>query len=293
MHLVATLISAGPDPLIRGLAAAVRRTLSIRAEPLWLAPGEACDLFLDASDPKMVAAEIRAAIGAAPVDVLVQPCDSRRQRLLVADLEATIIEHEMLDELAEILGIGPEIATITRRAMNGEIDFAEALAARVALLAGTEAQVIDQAAGRIRLTAGARILVATIRRAGARTALVTGGFTVFADRVAADLGFDRVVANRLEIVDGRLSGGVSGSVVNAEAKREALLACAAEFGILPGEVIAAGDGTNDLPMLHAAGLGIAFRAKPAVAAAIGTRLEHADLTGLLYAQGFRRSEFVV
>ncbi len=197
----------------------------------------------------------------------------------------------MLDELAVILGVGPQVAEITRRAMNGEIDFVAALEARVALLRGIEPCILDAAATRIRLTPGARTLVATMRRDGAMTALATGGFTVFADRVGAELGFDRIVANRLEVAGGRVTGKVLPPIVTSETKRETLLAIAAQRGIRLAQTIAVGDGANDLPMLTAAGIGIAFRAKPAVAAAARWRLDHADLTGLLYAQGYRKAEF--
>jgi phosphoserine phosphatase len=291
MRLVVTLIAAGPDRRLLPLAAAAGEALAIAAGPLWLAPEEACDLFLDAPDPEAIAKTVRAVIGEAPVDILVQPVAGRRKRLLVADLEATIIENEMLDELGAILGLGPEIAEITRRAMNGEIDFAAALAARVALLTGTKMRVLAEAAARIRLTAGAQSLVATMRRSGAMTALVTGGFTIFADRVAAELGFDRVVANRLEIDGDRLTGRVMPPIVTGETKRQTLLALAAELGIAPGEAVAVGDGANDLPMLRAAGLGVAFRAKRFVTAAARVHLDHADLTGLLYAQGYRKVDF--
>ena len=198
----------------------------------------------------------------------------------------------MLDELGEILGIGPRISEITRRAMNGEIDFAGALAARVALLAGTGIGVLAVAVARIRLTSGAAVLVATMRGNGAATALVTGGFTIFADPVAGQLGFDRVAANRLEIAEDRLTGRVLPPIVTGESKRKILLGLAAELGIAPGAAIAVGDGANDLPMLDAAGLGVAFRAKPLVAAAARQRLDHADLTGLLYAQGYLKADFV-
>jgi phosphoserine phosphatase len=231
-------------------------------------------------------------IGGAPIDVLVQSVAGRRKRLLIADFESTIIENEMLDELAEPLGLRPRIAEITRRAMNGEIDFTPALEARVALLKGVDARLLEQAAERIRVTPGARALVATMRRAGAATALVSGGFAVFAEPVAAALGFDRVVANHLERVGGRIAGTVRPPIVTRDSKRETLSALAAEFGVSPAETIAVGDGANDLPMLAAAGIGVAFRAQPSVAGAARWRLDHADLTGVLYAQGYREDEIV-
>src|SRR6266700_1698287 len=215
-----------------------------------------------------------------------------RKRVLVADFEATIIENEMLDELADFIGRRSEVAEITRRAMNGELDFAAALAERVALLKGLPASVLDDAAARIRLTPGARALVATAKAAGVRTALVSGGFTVFAERVANELGFERVVANRLDITDGRIAGTVRAPIVIRDTKRETLVALAEECGVPESATLAVGDGANDLPMLLAAGLGIAFRAKPAVAAASRWRIDHADLTALLYAQGYRQDEIV-
>jgi len=291
MRIAVTLIAGTRDSGLPRLAAAVVEALAVAAEPVWLAPQEACDLVFEAPSPAAIAEAARGVIGAAAVDVVAQPEGGRRKRLLVADLESTIIENEMLDELGLILGTGPRVAEITRRAMNGEIDFVEALEARVALLAGSESRVLDQAAARIRLNAGARTLVATMRRRGAATALVSGGFRIFADRVAAELGFDRVTANRLEVVGGRLTGRVLPPIVTGETKRETLLALAAELGVQPAQTIAAGDGANDLAMLAAAGLGIAFHAKPHVAATARWRLDHADLTGLLYAQGYRKAEF--
>ena len=225
------------------------------------------------------------------IDVIAQPAASRRKKLLVADLESTIIENEMLEELADFRGRRAPVAEITRRAMNGEIDFVGALNERVALLRGMPESVLDAAASRIRLMPGARALIATLRQAaGVTTALVSGGFTVIADRIAAALGFDRVIANRLDIVDGRLAGTVTSPIVTGATKREALLSLATEHGLTLAETMAVGDGANDLPMLETAGLGVAFHAKPAVAAASRWRIDHADLTALLYAQGYRETE---
>jgi phosphoserine phosphatase len=278
MQSVTTLIAApGAEETLRDAAAWLTAD--------WLGPG-ACDLV------GVDEAAVRAAVAGQPIDIVVQPIAGRRKRLLVADLESTIIENEMLEELADFLGLRAHVAEITRRAMNGEIDFVGALTERVALLRGMPESVLDEAARRIRLMPGARALIATLRRAGVVTALVSGGFTVFADRVATDLGFDRVVANRLDIADGKLAGTVRPPIVVGATKRDALMALAAELGLALDETLAVGDGANDLPMLSAAGLGVAFHAKPAVAAASRWRVDHADLTALLYAQGYREHEII-
>src|SRR5947208_10950255 len=287
MSLVLTLIAGpGAEALLPGRAAAIGTILSNR-EPDWLVPGRACDLVLRDGDAAKAEALAGQAIGNAAIDVLVQPAEGRRKRVFVADLESTIIENEMLDELADFVGLRAHVAEITRRAMNGELDFTAALAERVALLKGLPATVLDEAAARIRLMPGARALLATLRAAGVRTALVSGGFTVFAERIAAGLGFEQAVANRLDIAEGKIAGTVAAPILTRDTKRDTLLELARQNGVPPAATLAIGDGANDLPMLQAAGLGIAFRAKPAVAAASRWRLDHADLTGVLYAQGSR------
>jgi len=280
MQPITTLIAApGTETVLRACVAA------LGAPADWLAPG-ACDV--EGVDE----AAARAAIGGRPLDAIVQPRLGRRKRLLVADLESTIIENEMLEELADFLGLRALVAEITWRAMNGEIDFLAALTERVALLRGLPASVLDEAAARIRLMPGAQTLVATLRRAGVCTALVSAGFAVFAEPIAAALGFDRIVCNRLALDGGKLTGTLVPPIVTGATKLQTLTALAQEFGLALDETLAVGDGANDLPMLQAAGLGVAFRGKPAVAAAARWRLDHADLTGLLYAQGYRREEIV-
>ncbi len=293
MSAVLTLIAGSRNmPGLDRLAAAIARSLGVSAEPAWLAPGEACDLVFEAVDFPGIEQAARTSIGDMAVDVLVQSLADRRKRLLVADLESTIIENEMLDELADFLGLRPQVSEITRRAMNGEIEFVAALKARVGLLKGMGYCVLEEAVGRIRLTPGARELVGTMRAHGAVTALVSGGFTIFAERVAAQLGFDHVVANQLDLVADRIAGTVRLPIVTGETKRETLLALATENDIPLEHAMAVGDGANDLPMLTSAGMGVAFHAKPLVAATAQWRINHGGLSGLLFAQGYRRDEFV-
>jgi phosphoserine phosphatase len=260
----------------------------------WLASEHAADLGFDDLDTDQAEAAVRVAvereIGNLPLDLVAQPREGRRKRLLVADMESTIIANEMLDELADILGLGPGIAEVTRRAMNGEIDFAAALRERVALLSGFPAAALDQAAMRIRINPGAAELVATMRGAGAYTALVSGGFRSFTRLVKARLGFDVEIANELVISESRIAGRVQEPVLGRDAKLAMLNALAAERLLTLADTVAVGDGANDLAMLEAAGLGVAYHAKPIPDGHARHRIRHADLTALLYAQGYRESE---
>jgi phosphoserine phosphatase len=260
----------------------------------WLAPETAADLGFDGLDPDQAEAAVRVAvereIGNVPLDLIAQPRDGRRKRLLVADMESTIIANEMLDELADIVSLGPGIAEVTRRAMNGEIDFATALRERVALLADVPATALDEAASRMRINPGAAELVATMRAGGAQTALVSGGFRYFTRVVRARLGFDIDIANELVISGDRIAGLVQEPVLGREAKLAALNALAAARRLTLADTLAVGDGANDLAMLEAAGLGIAYHAKPITDEHARHRVRHADLTALLYAQGYREVE---
>jgi phosphoserine phosphatase len=248
----------------------------------WIDEGKAADLQLsEAAEGARSALE-----GLIPgTDVIVQREAERRRRLLVADMDSTMIGQECIDELADYAGLKAEIAEITERAMQGELDFEAALEARVALLRGLDEAAIERClAERVTITPGARALVRTMKREGARTLLVSGGFDRFADRVAAAIGFDRAISNRLGLAGGRLDGTVARPIVGAAAKRAALI----EAGPL-ADSLAVGDGANDIPMIEAAGLGVAYHAKPALAAVAGARIAHNDLTALLYAQGYPRA----
>ena len=226
-------------------------------------------------------------------DIVVQPAANRRKRLLVADMDSTMITVECIDELADYAGIKPQIAEVTEAAMRGELDFAAALDARVALLKGLGADAIDRClAERVQLMPGARTLVQTMKANGATTILVSGGFTRFARPVGEQIGFDRVIANELLIEAAALTGAVTKPIVDSATKETTLLKAMAEFGLDASATMAVGDGANDLAMIKQAGLGVAYHAKPIVAAAAGARIDHGDLTALLYAQGIPRSEWV-
>jgi phosphoserine phosphatase len=293
MTHVATLIA--PDgALDNSTVERARETLPEATAPAWLAPNEAADIaFAGAQDPRQTAEQLRAAIGG-KIDVVVQPAANRRKRLFLADMDSTMIGQECIDELADFAGLKPKIAAITERAMRGEIEFAPALRERVALLKGLPAAVIDQIIEqRISLTDGAKTLVATMRKHGAYTCLVTGGFTLFAQQIGRMIGFDDMRANRLKLdPDGHLSGLVEEPVFGRDAKHATLVELRERLGLAREDTMAAGDGANDLDMIVEAGLGVAYRAKPKLADAAAARIDHNDLTALLYVQGYRREEFV-
>ena len=289
---IATLIAA--DRLSRGDISAVEDAARGAGLELsggaWVEEGSAFDLHFEALASVNVVLLERSISG---VDIVVQRAADRRRSLLVADMDSTMITVECIDELADYAGVRAEIAEITEQAMRGELGFEAALDARVALLRGLDAAAIDRCYDeRVRITPGAVPLVRTMRAHGAPCVLVSGGFSQFADRVAAEIGFDRAVSNSLGVAAGRLTGTVGRPVVGAEGKRLALLEACAGHGIAAGQALAVGDGANDIPMIEAAGLGVAFHAKPAAAAAAHARIRHNDLTALLYAQGYSRSEWV-
>ncbi|HJE24824.1 MAG TPA: phosphoserine phosphatase SerB [Methylorubrum populi] len=296
MTLVATLIANPARPAITdAVLAEARRVTRTEHQPRILHGEVAAELLVPgvAEEASALTERLRAALAGEPIDVAVLAEDRhRRKRLFLADMDSTMIEQECIDELAAIVGLKQKVAAITERAMRGEIAFEPALRERVALLKGLPVGVIDGLIRDvIRLTPGGRTLVATMRAHGAYTCLVSGGFTLFTGPVGAQLGFDEAFANRLDVADGHLTGAIVEPVIGAEAKRASLLALRDRLSLDPAETLAVGDGANDLPMLAAAGLGVAFRAKPKVAEAARVRIEHGDLTALLYLQGFSAAEF--
>jgi phosphoserine phosphatase len=279
-------------PLETGLAVRVGRAL--KAAPRWLAEAEACDFEVAGGEPAELVARVRAELGPAPLDVAVVDARERVKRLLVSDMDSTIITVECIDELADRLGIKAEVAAITRRAMNGELDFPAALKHRVALLQGLPVEVLEEVyRERVRLMPGARTLVQTMRAWGAVTALVSGGFTEFVERVREATGFDLAEANRLEVERGRLTGRVLEPIRDASSKLAMLRELTQAHGLHAEQTLAVGDGANDLAMIGAAGLGVAFRAHARVAHATRVAINAGDLTALLYLQGIPKDAFVV
>lgn len=256
----------------------------------WLNPGVAAEFDLGAMpDNRWQVWDDMQTLG---IDLAIQPAGGRKKRMLLADMDSTMIEQECIDELADMAGFGAQVAAITARAMNGELEFEPALRERVALLKGMATGVIDKVlAERITFTPGGRELIATMKAKGGHTVLVSGGFTAFTEKVAAHLGFDEHRANRLLSEGGTLTGTVAEPILGRQAKIDALEQISARLGISESEVIAVGDGANDLGMLHRAGAGVALHAKPAVAAQCDLRINHGDLTALLYLQGYAITDF--
>jgi phosphoserine phosphatase len=290
-HIICLIAQPERECLDHGLVTRIARDLG--ATPRWLAADEACEMAAGA-DPAAALARARAAVADRAIDVCALPAGARIKRLLLCDLDSTIITVESIDELADRAGVKAQVAAITQRAMEGELDFAAALEARVALLAGLPDTIFEEVyRDRVRLMPGARALLATMRAKGAIAGLVSGGFVPLAERVRREIGFHHLWANRLEVVDGHLTGRVIPPIVGPQAKLAAFEELCARYRIAPGETLAVGDGANDLPMLLAAGLGVAFRAHAAVRRAAPVVIEHGDLRALLYLQGIPRRDFIL
>lgn len=299
MSLVATLICNPANPALDSTIVDGARAVLPQATPAhWLFDGVAVDIPFGADsnlagDRHAIEERLREIRGDLPIDIVVQPVGFRRKKLFLADMDSTMIGQECIDELADLVGMKAHVATITERAMRGEIEFEPALRERVALLKDLPASVVDEVlAKRITLTPGGRELVATMRAHGAYTCLVSGGFTLFTRAVAAKLGFQENRANELVVRDGKFTGEVKEPILGRAAKLATLVDLMESFDLDDVDSVVVGDGANDLAMIQAAGLGVAYHAKPAVAAAAAARIDHGDLTALLYAQGYRRDEFV-
>jgi phosphoserine phosphatase len=289
---VATLLTNPAQPNLDPALVESLRNAWGGGDVQWLSPDEAAEFALQTLPDNQW--DVWADLQGTGVDLVVQPLEGRRKKMLLADMDSTMIQQECIDELAEVAGVGPRVKEITARAMNGELDFEGALTERVGLLKGLDEGVIQQVLDeRITLMPGGKALLATMKANGGYAALVSGGFTAFTSSVAATLGFDENRANTLLVADGKLTGEAGRPILGKQAKVEALEQITARLGISEHEVIAVGDGANDLGMLKRAGTGVALHAKPTVAAECEVRINHGDLTALLYVQGYARSEFIL
>ncbi|MBM3565017.1 MAG: phosphoserine phosphatase SerB [Alphaproteobacteria bacterium] len=284
----ATLLSPG---IVAAAADSLNREGGRVGAPLWLAPDEAAEIPFAGLAPERAEDALRRLPEAASLEVAILPREGRRKKLLVADMDSTIVEGETLDELAGFVGMKDEVAAITARAMNGEIEYRQSLRERVGLLKGLSAEALEKTLARTRLSPGARTLAATMRAHGAHTLLVSSGFRFFTSRIRALAGFDADVGNELIVENGTIVGRVAEPILDKDAKRRTLIENAARLGLMLEQTLAVGDGANDLPMIQAAGMGVAFHAKPTVDAAAPTRIRRADLTALLYLQGYPKSAF--
>lgn len=261
----------------------------------WLEPGRAVDLWVEAVNARDIRAQIESALADAAIDVIIQEAANRSHRLLIADMDSTMIKVECIDELADFVGKKAEVAVVTEAAMRGELDFEQALKSRVALLQGLKAEALSQCyEERVapNFMPGGKTLIETMNAVGAVTILVSGGFTFFVDRVASHLGFQKSRANVLDIAQGVLTGRVLAPIVTATTKRQTLMDAAQEYKIALASCLAIGDGANDIPMIEAAGLGIAYHAKPKTQAAAQAAIRYGDLSALLFAQGYPKSQWV-
>lgn len=295
MSLVATLICNPANPALDSTVLDGARAILGNAGPAqWLWDEVAADIPFESGELiPTITQRLREARGDLPIDVVVQPRIGRRKKLFLADMDSTMVGQECIDELADFAGLKAHVAAITERAMRGEMQFEAALRERVALLKGLAVSVVDEVlTKRITPTPGGRELVMTMRANGAYTCLISGGFTLFTQAVAALIGFHENRGNTLLVENGKLSGTAAEPIVGREAKLATLIELRDASGLDALDTLAVGDGANDLGMIQQAGLGVAYHAKPAVAAAAAARIDHGDLTALLYAQGYRRDEFV-
>jgi phosphoserine phosphatase len=292
MDTVIVLIASPGTPGLDHIAERIMRTAGA-ATLRWLAVGEACEFPVDATGPSLqLELELRALLSGEPVDIAIMPSAGRRKRLLIADMDSTMIAQESIDELAIVAGVGEHVTAITARAMRGELDFEASLRERLSLMTGLDWSIIDNLVAATRYTPGGRTLVHTMKAHGAYTVLVSGGFTPFTRHVAATLGFDEHRANELIIEAGKLTGRAREPILGRNAKIAALKELTKRLTLKPDETLAVGDGANDIDMLEAAGVGVAFHAKPTVREKAAVRIDHADLTALLYLQGYTKTEFV-
>jgi phosphoserine phosphatase len=295
MSHVATLISSPAKPAVTDAAIAlVAKALPAAAKPIWLAKGIAADLPFDGgnADLRALQESLRKQLASARIDIVLQSAEGRRKRLYLSDMDSTVIGQECIDELADFVAMRPRVAEITERAMRGEIEFEPALRERVNFLKNLPVTVINEVIEkRITLTPGAKTLVATMRKNGAHACLVSGGFTQFTEKIAAMIGFDEQRGNSLSVEDGKITGIVE-PILGREAKLETLKELVARLKLRPEDTLVSGDGANDVPMLEAAGMGVAYRARPIVAEMADARIDFGDLTALLYLQGYKRDDFV-
>lgn len=289
---VATLLTNPVQPHLDPALVESLRNAWGGGDAQWLSPDEAAEFMLPTLPDNQW--DVWADLQETGIDLVVQPVEGRRKKMLLADMDSTMIQQECIDELAEVAGVGARVKDITARAMNGELDFEGALTERVGLLKGLDEGVIQQVLDeRITLMPGGKALLTTMKANGGYAALVSGGFTAFTSSVAATLGFDENRANTLLVEDGKLTGKAGRPILGKQAKVEALEQITNRLGIAEADVIAVGDGANDLGMLKRAGTGVALHAKPSVAAECDVRINHGDLTALLYVQGYARSEFIL